>query len=106
MKKQKRWKIKKSETDIIKLWEVFVASVCEKTCDVWKKDKDEGEEGSKHKGNDGAKYIEKKTDWYQTIRRINSLYLKRKWMRKNKALWFDKSRRWYNEYIKTEVESS
>jgi predicted small secreted protein len=54
--------MKKSLTFIMLLFALFVVSGCEKTSDGAKKDTADGVEWSKDKVNDGAKYIEKKTD--------------------------------------------
>lgn len=54
--------MKKSLTFIMLLFAVFVASGCEKTSDGAKEDTKDNAQWSKDKVNDGAKYIEKKTD--------------------------------------------
>jgi len=54
--------MKKSLTFIILLFVVFIASGCSKTWQGAKKDTKDSVEWSKGKVNDGAKYIEKKTD--------------------------------------------
>lgn len=54
--------MKKSLTLVMFLFAVFMASGCEKTSDGVKKDTADGVEWSKDKVNDGAKYIEEKTD--------------------------------------------
>jgi predicted small secreted protein len=54
--------MKKSLTFIIVLFVVFMASGCGDTWEGAKKDTSENAEKSKDKVNEGAKYIEKKTD--------------------------------------------
>lgn len=54
--------MKKSLTFIMVLFALLMASGCSETWKGAKKDTTEGAEWSKDKVNEGAKYIEKKTD--------------------------------------------
>lgn len=58
----KGFKMKKSLTVIILLFVVLIASGCSKTWQGVKEDTSKNTQWSKDKVNDGAKYIEKKTD--------------------------------------------
>ncbi|MDD2369328.1 MAG: hypothetical protein PHQ90_08505 [Sulfuricurvum sp.] len=54
--------MKKSLTSIILLFVILMASGCSETWQGAKKDTVNGAEWSKDKVNDGAQYVEKKTD--------------------------------------------
>jgi predicted small secreted protein len=54
--------MKKSLTIVILIFMILVASGCEGTWKGAKEDTSKGTQWSKDKVNDGAKYIEKKTD--------------------------------------------
>lgn len=60
--KQKGYEMKKSLTIIILIFMALVASGCEGTWKGAKEDTSKGTQWSKDKVNDGAKYIEKKTN--------------------------------------------
>lgn len=67
--------MKKSLTIVMLILMILVASGCEGTWKGAKEDTSKGTQWSKDKVNDGAKYIEKKTDWFETILKLETLWI-------------------------------